>query len=156
MDLSDGNGRRALFADLNRRANKVLVLTEGLLIYLSAMKSPLSRRTLPWARIFSVGSSIFTRQDFCGSCSAQRENNSAKLARLSSSLRLRGRQFFTAHGWEPIDVKGLLKTATRFKRPPFYLDCWPIAGRKKGPQETGRGRAFALQETLTGADAEAQ
>src|ERR1700674_4412314 len=36
LDLSDGNGRRALFADLNRRANKVLVLTEGLLIYLSA------------------------------------------------------------------------------------------------------------------------
>src|SRR5258708_37465185 len=36
MDLYDGNGRRALFADLNRRANKVLVLTEGLLIYLSA------------------------------------------------------------------------------------------------------------------------
>src|SRR6266850_3917 len=36
QDLSDGNGRRALFADLNRRANKVLILTEGLLIYLSA------------------------------------------------------------------------------------------------------------------------
>src|SRR2546425_904878 len=36
LDLSDGQARRDLFAALDRRANKILVLTEGLLIYLSA------------------------------------------------------------------------------------------------------------------------
>ncbi len=36
LDLSDSSARRALFPDLNRRANKILILTEGLLIYLSA------------------------------------------------------------------------------------------------------------------------
>src|SRR6266481_6438093 len=36
LDLSDGQARRDLFADIDRRANKILVLTEGLLIYLSA------------------------------------------------------------------------------------------------------------------------
>jgi len=37
--------------------------------------------------------------------------------------------------WEAMDVEGLLKTATRFKRPPFFLRCWPFAG-EKGRQET--------------------
>src|SRR5580693_2489094 len=36
LDLSDGNARRSLFAELDRRAKRILVLTEGLLIYLSA------------------------------------------------------------------------------------------------------------------------
>src|SRR5713226_9324023 len=33
-DLSDSSARRALFADLDRRAGRILILTEGLLIYL--------------------------------------------------------------------------------------------------------------------------
>jgi hypothetical protein len=44
-----------------------------------------------------------------------------------------GPAFFTAHGWEPIDVKGLLKTATRFKRPPFFLRLLGRLPEKKGP-----------------------
>src|SRR5207253_2638307 len=35
LDLADSDARRTFFAALNRRAKKVLVLTEGLLIYLS-------------------------------------------------------------------------------------------------------------------------
>src|SRR5215467_6320203 len=36
LDLSDVNARRDLFTSLNQRAKKILVITEGLLIYLSA------------------------------------------------------------------------------------------------------------------------
>src|ERR1700684_3585937 len=36
LDLSDVPARRALFADLNRRAKNVVVMTEGLLIYFTA------------------------------------------------------------------------------------------------------------------------
>ncbi len=36
LDLSDMPGRRALFAELDRRAKKITVVTEGLLIYFSA------------------------------------------------------------------------------------------------------------------------
>jgi methyltransferase (TIGR00027 family) len=35
LDLSDGAARRSLFGELNRRAMKIVVLTEGLLIYLT-------------------------------------------------------------------------------------------------------------------------
>ena len=44
-----------------------------------------------------------------------------------------GPAFFAAHGWEPEDVKGLLKTATRFKRPPFYLRLLGRLPEPKGP-----------------------
>src|SRR3984893_16232164 len=36
LDLSDMPGRRALFAELDRRGGKITVVTEGLLIYFSA------------------------------------------------------------------------------------------------------------------------
>ena len=36
LDVADGVLRRTLFENLNQRAKKILVLTEGLLIYLSA------------------------------------------------------------------------------------------------------------------------
>jgi len=55
-DLSDGGARRALFADLDRRANRILILTEGLLIYLSAEEVLPLPRTSPPALIFSAGS----------------------------------------------------------------------------------------------------
>ena len=32
-----------------------------------------------------------------------------------------GPAFFAPHGWETAEVKNLLKAATRFKRPPFFL-----------------------------------
>jgi hypothetical protein len=44
-----------------------------------------------------------------------------------------GPAFFTRHGWEPVDVKGLLKTATRFKRPPFFLRLLGRLPEQKGP-----------------------
>jgi len=42
LDLSDGPERRKLFAQLNARATKVVVATEGLLIYSQPRKWP------PW------------------------------------------------------------------------------------------------------------
>ena len=36
LDLSDAEARRTLFAELDRRAKKIVVMCEGLLIYLTA------------------------------------------------------------------------------------------------------------------------
>src|SRR5258708_7742275 len=47
MNLSDGSARRALFAELDRRARRILILTEGLLIYLSAPEAPALPKDLP-------------------------------------------------------------------------------------------------------------
>jgi hypothetical protein len=43
-----------------------------------------------------------------------------------------GPNFFVPHGWEPIDIQGLLQTAARFKRSPAGL--FPMAiGRTGAP-----------------------
>src|SRR5215831_3384758 len=47
LDLSDVRGRRELFWDLGRRANRVLIVSEGLLIYLDERKLRHLARTLP-------------------------------------------------------------------------------------------------------------
>jgi hypothetical protein len=44
-----------------------------------------------------------------------------------------GPAFFAPHGWEPLEVKGLLKTATQFKRPPFFLRLLGRLPEQKGP-----------------------
>jgi O-methyltransferase involved in polyketide biosynthesis len=133
LDLSDGNRRRALFADLNRRANKVLVLTEGLLIYLSADE------VAALAKDLALGSHFqrwILDLHSPGLLRIMQRTTGKHLSEVGAPFKFapaEGPAFFTAHGWEPIDVKGLLKTATRFKRPPFFLRLLGRLPEKKGP-----------------------
>jgi methyltransferase (TIGR00027 family) len=121
LDLSDGHARRALFADLSRRANKILVLTEGLLIYLSAEEVAALARDLAagshfWRWIMDLSSPGLLRM--------MQRTAGKQLSRVGAPFKFapaEGPAFFTPHGWEPMDVRSLLKTATQFKRPPFFL-----------------------------------
>jgi methyltransferase (TIGR00027 family) len=121
LDLSDGHARRSLFAELDRRASKILVLTEGLLIYLSAEEVGALARDLAagshfqrW--ILELGSPGLLRM--------MQRTAGKQLSEVGAPFKFapaEGPAFFTPHGWEPMDVKSLLKTATQFKRPPFFL-----------------------------------
>jgi methyltransferase (TIGR00027 family) len=121
LDLSDGNARRALFAELDRRACKILVLTEGLLIYLSAEEVAALAKDLAAAShfqrwILELGSPGLLRM--------MQRTAGKQLSEVGAPFKFapaEGPAFFTPYGWEPVDVKSLLKTATQFKRPPFFL-----------------------------------
>lgn len=121
LDLSDGNARRSLFADLDRRANKILVLTEGLLIYLSA------EEVAALAKDLAVGSHFqrwILELGSPGLLRMMQRTAGKQLSEVGAPFKFapaEGPAFFTPHGWEPMDVKSLLKTATQFKRPPFFL-----------------------------------
>jgi len=132
-DLSDTGARRALFANLNRRANRVLILTEGLLIYLSAEEVAALARDL-------AASSHFERWilDLAspGLLRRMQRTSGKQLSKVGAPFKFappEGPAFFTPHGWEPLEVKGLLKTATRFKRPPFFLRLLGRLPEQKGP-----------------------
>ena len=132
-DLSDGSARRALFASLDRRANRVLILTEGLLIYLSAQEVAALARDLAagshfqrW--IMDLGSPGLLRM--------MQRTTGKQLSKVGAPFKFgpaEGPAFFTPHGWEPLEVKGLLKTATQFKRPPFFLRLLGRLPEQKGP-----------------------
>jgi methyltransferase (TIGR00027 family) len=133
LDLSDGPARRALFADLNRRANKIRVLTEGLLIYLSAEE------------VASLAKDLATNSQFQrwimdvsspGLLRMMQRTTGKQLSEVGAPFKfapVEGPAFFTPHRWEPVDVKGLLKTATQFKRPPFFLRLLGRFPEQKGP-----------------------
>ncbi len=132
-DLSDGSARRALFASLDRRANRVLILTEGLLIYLSA------EEVAALARVLAAGSHFQRWIMDLGSPGLLRmmqRTTGKQLSKVGAPFKFgpaEGPAFFTPHGWEPLEVKGLLKTATRFKRPPFFLRLLGRLPEQKGP-----------------------
>jgi methyltransferase (TIGR00027 family) len=132
-DLSDGSARRALFADLDRRAKRILILTEGLLIYLSAEEVAALAEDL-------AASAHFQRwiMDLVspGLLRMMQRTTGKRLSEVGAPFKFgpaEGPAFFTPHGWEPVDVKGLLKTATRLKRPPFFLRLLGRLPEQKGP-----------------------
>ncbi len=132
-DLSDSSARRALFADLDRRAGRILILTEGLLIYLGAEEAAALAKDL-------AASSHFQRwiMDLAspGLLRMMQRTTGKQLSQVGAPFKFapaEGPAFFSPHGWEPIDVKGLLKTATLFKRPPFFLRLLGRLPEQKGP-----------------------
>ena len=121
VDLSDEKERRALFADLNRRAKRIVVLTEGLLIYFTA------EQVGSLARDLAAGSSFQTWVvDLAspGQLKLMRGSTGKQLKEADAEFKFgpaEGPGFFVPHGWEPKDVQGLLKTAAQLKRAPAEL-----------------------------------
>jgi methyltransferase (TIGR00027 family) len=121
VDLSDEKERRALFADLNRRAKKIVVLTEGLLIYFTA------EQVGSLARDLAAGSSFQTWVvDLAspGQLKLMRGSTGKQLKEADAEFKFgppEGPGFFVPHGWNPKDVQGLLKTAAQLKRAPAEL-----------------------------------
>src|ERR1041385_5771684 len=101
LDLADGGARRTFFAELNRRAKKILVLTEGLLIYLSA------EEVAALARDLACGAS-FQRwiMDLAspGLLKMMQKTTGKHLSEIGAPFKFapaEGPSFFTPHGWEP-------------------------------------------------------
>jgi len=134
LDLSDVAARRELFARLGSRAQKVLVLTEGLLIYLTAEEAgalaadlaqpPSFRR---W--IIDLASPGLLRM-------LQRGMN-PQLSAAGAPLKFgpeEGPGFFERHGWEALEVRSILQTAARLGRLSFWMRLAALWPESKGRQ----------------------
>lgn len=133
LDLSNVDSRRELFSKLNTRAKKILVLTEGLLIYLSAAEVAALAKDLGAGQnfqrwILELGSP--------GLLKMMQKTTGKDLSEVGAPFKFapaEGPDFFKPHGWEPMEVNSLLKTAAKFKRPPFFLRLLALLPEKKGP-----------------------
>jgi methyltransferase (TIGR00027 family) len=133
LDLSDANARRPVFADLNRRAGKILVLTEGLLIYLSAEEVAALAKDLAANAHFQRWLIDLTSP---GLLKMMQKTAGKRLSQVGAPFKFappEGPDFFKAHGWTPMEVKSLLKAAAQFKRPPFLLRLLARLPEKKRP-----------------------
>jgi len=133
LDLSDVNGRRALFQRLSSNARKALVLTEGLLVYLtrdevSALGRDLADQTSfrDWAI------------DLCSpGLLKMLQKNLGALSEAGSPLKFapeEGPEFFNASGWKAVEVYSMLKTAAKIKRLPFFLRLMSFLPESNGRQ----------------------
>jgi O-methyltransferase involved in polyketide biosynthesis len=124
MDLSDLTSRRSYFRELNRLARKIIVLSEGLLIYFT----PEEVGSL--ARDLSTGShfhSWIVDLASPGQLKLMQRTTGKQLSEAGAAFKFApsvGADFFVPHGWKPKDVQGLLKTAAKFKRTPSEMLGW--------------------------------
>jgi methyltransferase (TIGR00027 family) len=133
LDLSDVQARQKLFGALDRHAKKILVLTEGLLIYLDAEEVASLARDLAAGPHFQRW---ITDLASPGLLRMMQRSTGQQLSQVGAPFKFapaEGPAFFTPHGWEPVEVKGLLKIATRFKRPPFFLRLLGYLPEQKKP-----------------------
>ncbi len=120
LDLADVAARRELFEQLGRRAKRALVLTEGLLTYLSAeevaslaqdLAAPASFHS--WILDMASPALLRTLQ--------KRQASNLKQAAPFKFAPEEGPKFFVKYGWNPTEVRSLLKTAARIHRLPLFL-----------------------------------
>jgi methyltransferase (TIGR00027 family) len=133
LDLADVAARRQLFQRLGSSAKKVLILTEGLLIYLTRDENTALAQDLaaqPNFREWAI--------DLCSpGLLKMLQQNLGALEKAGSPLKFgpeEGPDFFTASGWKPVEVYSMLKTAAGIKRLPFFLRLMALLPESNGRQ----------------------
>jgi methyltransferase (TIGR00027 family) len=144
LDLSNEDGRRGLFADIGRRAKHVAVISEGLVIYLMADAVAALARDLAGPPPFqhwvldlaSPGLVEMMKQ------STGRVMSEAGAPFLFAPAE--GPPFFSAYGWQPIEVKSLLQTAGKLGRLPLALRMAAMLPESDGAQGSRPWSAVCL------------
>jgi len=121
LDLSDQKGRRELFARVNAIGSKVVVMSEGLLIYLTNDEVGSLAKDLATCSQFQSWIVDLTSP---GQLRLMQRTTGKQLQEAGAPFKFgppEGQNFFVPYGWEPHDVQGMLKTAAQFNRPPKEL-----------------------------------
>jgi methyltransferase (TIGR00027 family) len=121
LDLSDVNARRELFSDLGRRAKRAVIITEGLLVYLTEEEVAALARDLagppPFQHwIIDLASPALLKM--------LAKEMGAPLNQAGAPLKFapqEGPEFFTRCGWKPEQVESVMHTAAKLNRLSFFL-----------------------------------
>jgi methyltransferase (TIGR00027 family) len=121
VNLADINERRRFFTEIANRGKRGVVLTEGLLIYLS--REEVAQFAEDLSGVASLQRWILDMHS-PRLLAMMKRNTGKALEKVGAPFKFgpaEGPDFFRAHGWMPTQVEGLLHTAARFKRPPPLL-----------------------------------
>jgi len=132
LDLSDVNARRALFVDLARRAKRVMVVSEGLIIYLTADEACELGKDLAAQPAFQRWAIDLTSPRLLKML--QRQIGSP-LRDAGAPLKFapeEGPAFFAKCGWKPIEVRSFLHAAAKLKRLPLLFRLFALFRDSKG------------------------
>jgi len=133
MDLSDRAMRLELFRELGAQSKKALVVTEGLLIYLSPEEVLELGRDLAAQPAFRDWAIDLASPGLL----KMLQKNLGALEKAGSPLKFapaEGPGYFTACGWKPVEIYSILKTAAKIKRLPFPMKLMSWLPESKGRQ----------------------
>lgn len=133
LDLSNVNARRELFTELGRRGKKALVLSEGLVVYLTRDEVGTLAGDLVEPPSFQNWVLDLTSP---GLVKILQKNFGTPLAAAGSAFKFgpeEGPGFFVPFGWQPVEVHSLLKTAARLRRLSWAMRLVALL-----PQSSGR------------------
>jgi methyltransferase (TIGR00027 family) len=134
LDLSNLDARRDLFERLGRGAGRALILTEGLLVYLSADEVGALARDLAGPPAFKHWLLDVVSP---GLLRMMQKKVGSHLSRASAPFRfgpVEGPGFFAAHGWPPAEVRSIAKTALRTRRAPLLVRLFSFLPESNGRQ----------------------
>ena len=117
LDLSDRAARRALFDTLGARARHVLVMSEGLIVYLERDEVTTLAEDLLRPASFKAWALDMVSPRLLGMMRTTTDQKS--LAQVGAPLKfapVEGPAFFSRLGWTPVEVGSLLHTAAKLKR----------------------------------------
>ena len=120
LDLSNVSARSALFGRLGESGKRALIITEGLMIYLTAeaageLAADLAAPASFHSWIVDIASPGLLR--------TLRKRVAAQLNQAApfKFAPEEGPTFFEQYGWRPVEVRSLLKNAAKLKRLSFFL-----------------------------------
>jgi methyltransferase (TIGR00027 family) len=133
LDLTAVAARRELFQRLGSSSRRALIITEGLLVYLTRDE------------VTALGQDLAAQPSFhdwaIDLCSPGLlkllQNNLSALEKAGSPLKFgpeEGPEFFATCGWKPAEVYSMLKTAAKIKRLPFGLRLVALLPESNGRQ----------------------
>jgi methyltransferase (TIGR00027 family) len=120
LDLSDAGARRELFARLARGAKKALVITEGLVIYLTAEAVGELAQDLAAVPTFRSWIVDIASPGLLRMLKKKIKQQLHQAAPFKFAPE-QGPAFFTKFGWSLVDAQSVLKNAARLKRLPLLL-----------------------------------
>ena len=121
LDLSNASARRELFSQVGERAKRVLILTEGLLIYLSdeevrKLANDLAAPAAFQRWIVDLGSPALLQM--------LARKMGAPLDQAGAPLKFApqdGPDFFARCGWKPEEIHSTIHAAAKLRRLPLFL-----------------------------------
>jgi methyltransferase (TIGR00027 family) len=134
LDLSDVAARRQLFAALGGTAENVLIITEGLLIYFS--RDEVASLAQDFAAVPAFHHWIIDIVS-PGLLKMLQKGMGEQIREGKAEFKFapeEGPMFFTAHGWDVVDVRSTLKTAARLKRLTLWMRLLSFLPDSEGKQ----------------------
>lgn len=132
LDLSNVNARRALFGELGKRAKRVMAISEGLIVYLTADEVRELGKDLAAQPAFQRWATDLVSP---GLLKMLQKQIGTPLQAAGAPLKFapaEGPSFFTTCGWKPLQVRSMLHVAAELKRLSLLFRLFALFPDSKG------------------------